>query len=120
MQGPTLTIDAPSPASPGSVAYFARLLPLAELERIDVEATVSGAEGGDLEVFLEERIGPGIWRERIHFGTFCAGSMTEHRTRSFPSIDTGEFRIVLVAGNGTTAGTSAAIRITPHMRVTWN
>jgi hypothetical protein len=123
VKGPALTINATSPASASSVAYFARFVDTrhAPVEKLVVEATLRGAEGGDLDLYLQRREGP-TWHDLIHLGRVCAGSATKRCTHMVDrsEIGCGEFRILFVAGAGTSAGAPATITITPFLNALLN
>jgi hypothetical protein len=120
--------------SPLGVAF-----PLDDYDSIEIEAELSGATGGSLDVYMQSSDDGLIWYDTVHFTTISAASaLVIYRTalsryataftaptvigkNLSPALSSGSaiqngfgnhLRLVMVAGSGTTAGTPVLVRIT--------
>lgn len=140
-----LTVTATSPATATSAVggtFKSGFLQNADFLVID--ATLTGATGGTLDVYLQHKVADDVFVDLVHFAQKTAGAAT---TRHVLTIDgkgtsivavgssnaaapgtgvalaagattnswpAGDIRIVFVAGASTSAGASQTISITPY------
>lgn len=114
---------------------------LRKAERLVIDATLLGGTGGTLDVYLQRRIAPDVWRDWIHFPQVAATTAKKYTVTitgdGASIVETGggsdaapgvalaantavnvipgdDVRVVSVAGGGTSAGASNTIDITPY------
>jgi hypothetical protein len=142
----TLTFTATSPSGASTVAgpsiksvWFGRA------HRLLIDATIVGATGGVLDVYLQRKVASDVWRDWVHFTQATAGAAAAHYqfvvtgeltaitagnggTDSTPAVSLAantalnilpgeELRWVFVAGASTSAGALQTVRITPFVEV---
>jgi hypothetical protein len=143
-QESTLTFTTTSPSSALTVVGASIKSPLfGRATRLLVDATITGATGGALDVYIQRKVASDVWRDWIHFTQATAGAAAAHYqfmvtgelttitagnggTDSTPSVSLAagsfvnvlpgeELRWVFVAGASTSAGAVQTIRITPFV-----
>lgn len=142
----TLIFTATSPSSASTVAGPSLKSSLfARASRLLIDATVVGATGGVLDVYLQRKVATDVWRDWVHFTQAGAGAAAAHYqfvitgdlttitagnggTDSTPAVSLSansalnilpgeELRWVFVAGASTSAGAVQTVRITPFIEV---
>lgn len=143
-QEATMTFTAASPAAASTVAGPSiKSVQLGRAHKLLVDATITGATGGALDVYLQRKVASDVWRDWIHFAQATAGAAAAHYqfmvtgelttitvgnggTDSTPAVSLAansmvnvmpgeELRWVFVAGASTSAGAVQTLRITPFV-----
>lgn len=139
----TQTVTATSPAAAGTSAAPTAFTggALVTADALVIDATLTGATGGTLDVYLQRKIAADTWRDWVHFPQVAAGASKAFSlvvrgngttiadvgggsdasptpsmaANAFANvIPGGDVRVVFVAGAGTSAGASQTIAITPY------
>ena len=143
----TQTFTATSPASPSTTATAA-FVGLEKFDSIRIDATLTGATGGTLDVYLQRLVstGPNVWVDWVHFPQIPAAqaaksySLTTEVTATVPVVvgigtdaapgvalaantSVGghpgqQVRVVFVAGASTTAGATQTIYLVGQKNIT--
>lgn len=138
----TQLITATSPAAASTVVHAESFKGswLTRAEGLVIDATLTGATGGTLDIYLQRKIDTNEWVDLAHFPQVAAGAAAKRYTAtivgngsSFVEVGGGtdgapgvalaantivdvtpgnEVRIIFVAGASTSAGASQKIRIT--------
>jgi hypothetical protein len=115
---------------------------LTKAEGLVIDATLTGATGGTLDVYLQRKVADDSWFDWVHFPQLADGAATKRYTVTITgngstivevgggsdaspgvalaantAVDVtpgGDVRIVFVAGVGTSAGAAQTINITPY------
>lgn len=118
-----LTLTDTSPAS-ASTAVGDILGGLAKFDFITVDATLTGATGGTLDVYLQRELGQpesGVWADWYHFAQLADGAAATHV--SFNSYMANAAVYPVTIGIGTTGTPAVALSAgtlvtpTPGMRI---
>lgn len=81
----TITLTETSPAAASTVVGSTFLGGLAEADYLTMDATLTGATGGTLDIYLQREIGlPGsdVWADWYRFAQLSAGASAAHYTLS--------------------------------------
>lgn len=135
-----LSITGTSPASASTAVVGDALSGLGKYRGFRIQASLVGATGGVLDVYLQRKIGPNLWADWCHFAQLAAGgaavlysmtcaltdattitTTTSGGTDATPSLSLAAatfngghpgdtVRMVCVAGASTSAGAALAIR----------
>lgn len=138
------TITATSPAAASTVVHtdLFKGSMLARAEGLVIDAKLTQATGGTLDVYLQRKLATNDWVDWVHFPQLAAGSSVKRYTCTItgngaPLVEVGggtdaapgvalaantavdvtpgdDVRIVFVAGASTSAGAAQTIRITPY------
>lgn len=138
------TITATSPAAAGTVVHtevFKGSM-LARAEGLVIDAKLTQATGGTLDVYLQRKLTTNEWVDWVHFPQLAAGTAVKRYTCTITGngasiVEVGggsdaspgvalaantavdvtpgdDVRIVFVAGASTSAGAAQTIKITPY------
>jgi len=145
-QESTLTFTTTSPAAASTVAGPSiRSVLLGRASKLVIDATITGATGGVLDVYLQRKVVSDVWRDWVHFTQATAGAAAAHYqfviTGNLTAITAGnggtdaapavslaansaidilpgeELRWVFVAGASTSSGAIQIVRITPFVEI---
>jgi hypothetical protein len=135
------TVTATSPASASTVVHteLFRSAMLSRADLLTIDATLTGATGGTLDVYLQRKLASDKWRDLVHFAQLAAGAAAKHYSFTIngttatisdvgggsdatPGVALaagavsnvppgGDIRVVFVAGASTSAGASQSITI---------
>lgn len=140
----TWTFTGTSPAAAGTalVTSPTTLVDLADFDSFTIDATVTGATGGNLDIVLQRQVAAGVWVEWVRLTTITAGAAVAYQTISpdpagkntatavgvYNDAGTGTMtlasgtstgghpghtiRMVFVAGTSTSAGAAQTVRVT--------
>lgn len=141
MSTQTLTISGTTPNAPGNAVVGVAVGPLDDYDALQVVVTSQGATGGTLDLYLQATFGDGLWMEYAHFTQLAAAAPANTKVYTLSKSDVTsragvaiaplnanptptlaaatviggpwgrQFRLVAVAGVGTSAGAAQTVTI---------
>lgn len=138
-----LVCSVTSPAAPGTAIHPLKGGDLGRASKVVIDATLTQPTGGNLDVYIQRRLGTDAWADVVHFPQLVPGSTTFRYTTTLNGEGTGltavgggtdaapgvglavntvvnclpgsELRVILVAAASTSAGAVQVIRATPFV-----
>lgn len=102
-----LTLTATSPAAASTVAGTATAaILLRNADRLVIDASLVGATGGTLDVYIQRRVAADTWRDWIHFPQLAAAAAAIRYTAT---VTGDEATALVVVGQGTDAAPGVAL-----------
>ena len=94
-----------SPATASTVVETATWEKLYNWDEFTIDAILTGATNGTLDIYLQRRLGPDSWADWVHFPQKAAGAATTRHTISAANVSTSW----VVPGGGTDAAPGVAL-----------
>lgn len=131
-----------SPASASTAVSTTPVNGLEKWDGVVIDAVITGGTGGTIDVYLQRKIASNVWADWVHFPQVAAATTKRYTTMvtghgagttpteigvgtdASPSVvlaantstnvpPTGQVRVVMVGGAGTSAGATQTIYFTP-------